>query len=277
MHAPKPPESNSSQTIRLFVWMGAVIGVSCATLLFAFPDGRGPASTIGIGYLLGSLFAHTTMAAAWCAFGPAKLVWRLPFSLLWVAALVGVIQLSFALRRESHVAMMISVSLLAQFVLLQIPLWGLALGLRLHLRHYLNTAGEKKQLQFGIVHLMVVTAISAVLLGIGRLCLGLIPWNRDIAIFVFLAAAAVVFTLPLLLAALMNRWALLAIPALLAVIALATYWELSLMKTFISGPGPNMEHFISINAFSVGVLLLFALVVRLNGFRLFIRPAAGLA
>lgn len=57
---------------RVFVWLAPLLGMSWLTLCVLDPDpGRGVSETLGFGYFFGSMLAHTTLAAAWNAFGPA--------------------------------------------------------------------------------------------------------------------------------------------------------------------------------------------------------------
>jgi hypothetical protein len=81
----------------------------------------------------------------------------------------------------------------------------------------------------------------------------------------FLAIAAVVLTLPLLLAALMRNMALPGVLLVLVLIALASAVELPLLKSFHSDAGPGIMSFVAINAFTAATILTIAMVVRCNG------------
>jgi len=95
-----------------------------------------------------------------------------------------------------------------------------------------------------------------------------INFRGEAPIFIFLAVAAIILTLPLLLAAPMRSyWAPAAIVAL-ALIGLATAWEVPLLRMVHSGAGPKIEDFIAINAFTAVVMLVMLTVVRLNGYSL---------
>ena len=87
-------------------------------------------------------------------------------------------------------------------------------------------------------------------------------------IFIFLAVAAIVLTLPLLLAALMRSYWVPAVIVALVLIGLATAWEVPLLRLIHSRAGPKVEDFVSINAFTAGVMLLMLTIVRLNGYSL---------
>ena len=84
---------------RVFFWLGPVLAVSWLTISLLNPDpGRGIVETIGIGYFFGSMYSHTTLAAAWNAFGPGPLAWRLPLSLIWIVMLAFGIAINVGLN-----------------------------------------------------------------------------------------------------------------------------------------------------------------------------------
>jgi hypothetical protein len=95
-------------------------------LLIVAIDSPGPGNDVleGICFALmfGSLFGHTTVAAAWAAFGPGRLLLRVPLSLLWVALLALAIGVNIDIHGgPSNTAFMFGVLLLMQWILLQIP------------------------------------------------------------------------------------------------------------------------------------------------------------
>jgi hypothetical protein len=173
--------------------------------------------------------------------------------------------------------------LLGQWFLVQVPLWGLAIGYGLRLRHR-DDAGlgsDPSERQFGIRQLMIITAIVGVVFGIGRLVVtNLEDRFRDgdeLAVFAFLAIAAIVITVPVLLASLLPRLALPATLVALVLVGFATAWEMPLFRSSGAGRlgGPNAMHVIWINVFTTAWILALAVVARLNGYRL-AAPAPGL-
>ena len=272
------------QRYRVFLWSALLVFPSWLSLAFLDPDpGSGVVEKVALGYFLGSLFGHTTLAATWTAFGPGRLVWRLPLSLIWVASLAAAIAINVGLNggpREAFVV--IGACLLVQWVLLQFPLWGLALGYGIRLRHFeeADRGFNHREHQFGIRQLMIVTTIVAVIFGIGRVAVGQLGEHLNLGrgeapIFIFLAVAAIVFTLPLLLAALMRQLAVPGVLLTLALIGVATASELPLLKALHSGPGPKAGDFIAINAFTAAFTLAIAVIVRLNGYSLATPQANG--
>jgi hypothetical protein len=259
---------------RVFLWLGPVLAVSWLTISLLNPDpGRGFIETLGIGYFFGTMFAHTTLAAAWNAFGPGPLVWRLPLSLVWVFMLAFGIAINVGLNGgPGDAVLVVGGCFFLQWVLLQFPFWGLALGYGLRLRHIDDEGGDPREHQFRIRQLLIVTTIVAVVFGIGRAVIAAagerINFRGEAPIFVFLAVAAIVLTLPLLLAALMRSYWAPAVVVALFLIGLATAWEVPLLRMVHSGGGPKVEDFISINAFTAGVMLLMLTIVRLNGYSL---------
>jgi hypothetical protein len=254
--------------------LGPILAASWLSISVLDPDpGTGISETVGLGYFFGSLFGHATLAAAWTSFGPAPLVWRLPLSLFWVSMVAIGIGINVGLNGGPDEALLVvGACLFAQWAILQFPLWGLALGYGLRLRHIDDVGSDPREHQFGIRQLLIVTTIVAVVFAIGRFIVGLLGENVNIRgeapIFIFLAVAAIVLTLPLLLAALMRWYSTAAVIVTLALIALATAWEVPLLQLVHSGPGPKAEHFIAINAFTAAVMLAVLTVVRLNGYSL---------
>jgi hypothetical protein len=265
-----------SRPNRVFLWAGPVVAFNLLLIAVLDPDpGRGILETIGLGFFFGTLFAHTTLSAAWTAFGPLPLVWRLPLALSWVALLAGAIGINVAVNGGPDEAfVVVGACLFGQWLLLQFPLWGLAIGYGLRLRHADDSQShlDPRQRQFGIRELIIITAIVGVVLGIGRAVVGQLgerfSVGREAPIFLFLGVAAVVVTLPLLLAALMKRWTIPGVLLVLTLIGVVSAFEVQLLRTIAGSPGPKTADFLSINAFSAGVMLLVLSIVRRSGYSL---------
>jgi hypothetical protein len=102
-----------------------------------------------------------------------------------------------------------------------------------------------------------------------------LSWSGDTPIFIFLAVAAVAMTLPLLMAALLPRHAIPATLAVLLVIAAVTAGEYPLQRVLTGGGGggPDVWHFVWINAFQAWWVLAIAIAVRMCGYCL--APRSG--
>jgi len=259
-----------------------ILGLSWVVLALFDPDGSSRRSEyIGLGYLFGTLFGQTTLAAAWTALGPLPWYVRLVLAPLWLAILWGCLALNIGVNGgPGQVLLLFAACLLGQWILVQLPLWGLALGYGLHLQRRSDTVAGKplggvpRQLQFGIRQLLILTAIVAVVLGALRALVLVIIARIDDkgmgegAIFIFLAVAAVVMTLPLVMAALLPRLALPATLVILTLIGLATYWELPLLSLLPKTAGPDTWHFIFINAITSAWILAIIGAMRLGGYGL---------
>jgi hypothetical protein len=181
-------------------------------------------------------------------------------------------------RGEIPVAL--AASLLGQWFLVQLPLWGLALGYRLRLAHGTLTTGngQPPPLQFGIRQLMTLTAIVGVLLGLSRALIVILAsragnfTHGEAFIFMYLATVAVIMTLPLVMAALLPRLPIIASLIVVALIGIATAWELPLfgmLPGVPSGPGgPDFWHFVFMNAFTAAWILAIIAILRRNGYGL---------
>ena len=232
--------------------------------LIPIGPGRGPPNAILIGFSLGTIFGQTTLAATWTAFGPLSLVRRLPLSLAWMGLLGIAIAINIGLQgRPSDAPFVIGACLLGQWLLLQLPLAGLSIGFGLRLRHADSVAHgfDPRELQFGIRQLIIVTAVVGIVLGVGRAVVT--QWSRlytfsdrEAPIFIFLGAASVVLTFPLILAMLMRHLTFRAVALVLVLIGLATAWEFPLLKSLHGGPRPGLTDFIAINVFMVALILL---------------------
>ena len=200
---------------RVFTWVGTLVALSWLSLAFLDPEPPGRDTTIGVGYFLGSFFAHATLAAAWTAFGPGPLSLRGPLSFVWVLMLPAALGINIRVHGgPDEAAMKWGACLLGQWLLLQVPFWGLALGLGLRLRHIdeVEQVSNRGQLRFGIRHLFIVMFIVAVVLGIGRIIVPMISISGQAGAFLaFLALTGIVVTLPLLLGCLMQRQVILGV------------------------------------------------------------------
>lgn len=251
----------------------AAVLCSAGLLLAIKPNGR---EHLAIGLILGIVFGQTNVAAAWVVLGPGPLLWRLPLSLAWFCLLFGCFALNIGLNGGPNSELLeLGACFFGQWVLVQGPLWLLAIFYGLRLQH--ETRGEvvaPGARQFGLQQLMIFTAIIGVVLGLGRaLVLTLLParaWlGGETVIFIFLAIAAIVTTLPLLISSLLPRWALPATVILLVLIALATLFELPLLRALqMRGPGPDTAHLCWINLFTSAWVLIFTLAARFTGYRL---------
>lgn len=247
---------------------GLPLALSWWSLVLVDPSPPG-SDTVRIGYFLGSLFAHATLAAAWTALGPGPLAYRVPLSILWVGSLPVAVGINIAINGGPHSgALTVGGCLVGQWLLLLLPLAGLARGLGVQLRRIGEEgAGEESErFHFEIRHLLAIMAIVSVLLGAGRAIAPLLSLSTGEApVFVFLAVAAVIVTVPLLLAGLMRRLAPIGVLASLALIAAATLVELPLLKA-LGGAGPQRHHFIAINVASAIVILVVTAILRINGY-----------
>jgi hypothetical protein len=232
-------------------------------------------SVVGSGIVMGTLLGHATLAAGWCALGPAPLIWRLPLSLLWIASLISAH--AFSLRSEplgidqSYLAA-ISIGLSGQWLLVQALLWVLVIGFGLRLRQF-GTAAlcyQHHERQIGIRQLLTLTTIIAVALGIGRMALSSLSNVLDtdflMHFIVILCGPAIIVTLPLLLAALSTRFYIPAVIATALLIAAATPWELLLLNRLytVSGGGPGLSYLVLANLVMGLWVVAFVFAVRMK-------------
>jgi hypothetical protein len=238
-------------------------------------------SELIVGLVLGSMFGQVSLSAAWCALGPFPLIRRLPLSFLWLAAIVVSFGSNVAQQANSHgfqVLVVYGGGMLLQWLLVQFPIWIVVAryGLRVGLPDEASLVRDSRGNQFGIREIMVLTALVAVVLGLGRLMLGGLQGKddfskwRDIVIFAFLAAANAVISLPLLGSILLPRRAITATCGALVFAAFATALEMSLLQLLNPGKGQPDEHvvFAAINVFQAIWVLTVLSILRIGGFNL---------
>jgi hypothetical protein len=238
------------------------------------PDGgTGWWSYAAKGLLIGTMFGQTTIAGAWAALGPYPLLKRLPLSLVWIAVLLLAVAINMTLYDGpgADFIFLWGTCLYGQWLLIQAPLWALAIfgGLRLTHEGDARPPGRADR-QFGIGQLIVFTTIVAVLLGIGRVIAQNLGFRTggETPVFAFLAVAATVTTVPLPLAVLLKRRGLLALALALLLLAGFTFWELPLLKSMSPGGGPDFWHLAWINGTSAAWVLTIAGILRRGGYRL---------
>ena len=267
---------------RPFLWIVPLVTLGIAFVTFMeHDDGPRPIEYLSISAFVGTLFGQAALAAVWAALGPLRLRWRLPLSMIWLVVLIAGLGVNMAIHSPGggdaiEFMAVIGGCLLALWTLMLLPLGSLAVwhGLRIRHRTEPGRPPQPRDRQFGIRQVMIVTAVVGVVLGLGR---ALIVWllsqesvrDGEPLIFVFLAIAGVVMMLPLVLAALLPRWAVPASLAVLVLIGLATTWEASLFNLLPRrGGAPDYWHFLLINAFTAFWVLGVITLVRLGGFGL---------
>jgi hypothetical protein len=252
------------------VYLLPLLGLSWLLIALLEPTGPAPLEHIIIGYILGTAFGQTTLASAWTALGPAPLLWRLPLSLAWVAALLIAILLNVAIHDPPSVdiALIMSACLAGQWILVQLPLWALAIAYGLRVGHRDDaqspTIGDR---QFGIRQLLILTTIVAMVLAACRWVVTSVAAETDwteAPVFAFLAIAAVAIALPLIVAGLLPRFSLVASAIVAGLIGLLTWWELPLVN--MVGGGPDVWHLLIINVFQVAWIWAILLLLRFCGY-----------
>jgi hypothetical protein len=266
---------------RVLRWIGPLIGLGPLLIVAIQSEPQPkPWEYVTIGLVYGTFFGHATLAAAWTALGPLPLVWRLPLSLGWLAALIAALAVNMSVHGPGDDAEILAIFgcvILGQWAVAQTPMWGLSIGYGVRLRYTsdADAATDRNERQFGIRQVMVVTAIVAIVLGIGRVLIPALVKPDVFAagpliIIAFLAGTGIVMMLPLLLAALLPRLAVPTSLLMLILIGLGTAAELPLLTAInrVPGGGPNSWHFYGINGFQAAWVLALAGSMRLGGYRL---------
>lgn len=266
-HLVSAKEVTLSPRYQVGLWLGVILVLNWFTVSLVEPRG-----TVLLGYFVGSLSANATLAAAWAALGPGRLVWRLPLSIGWVFMQLICVAVNISINRgPSNGVFVIGVLLGVQWLILQLPLWGMNLGAGLQVQYGEAVSGDAStgQVRFGIRDLFILMGIVALFLGIGRVAIPYVDMSggHEVYIFVFLGVAGVFMTLPLLVAALLQRMIVRGVVAAVFFIVMGTLAELPVFEQ-LGGPGPDIEDFIAINTAGAMLVLVVAGVVRLCGYSL---------
>jgi hypothetical protein len=262
---------------KLAIFASALGFVALCSIAFVPPEFPRVPELVGFCFILGTMYTQVTLAAAWMAFGPLPFLWRLPLSLASVASLILAFGVNLSLYDGPGWELIIVLGgcLLAQWLIAQVPLWGLGLAYGVRVLHpsQLQRQPDPRERQFGIRELLIFTTIIGVILGLGRALVANMPRtvgvDHAVGIFAFLSVAAILLSMPLLIAGLLPHYWRRAIAIGLLVIVAATIGELPLLNSTV-GPagGPDASHLALINAFTSAWVLVYIVVIRRAGYRL---------
>ena len=271
---------------QVIFWTAPLIALTWLMIVVVDPTPGGQViQSIAVGFFLGAMYGQTTLAAVWTVVGPGPLARRLRYSLVWIALLAVAVAMNthFHDWPSRSMAVVISLCLVGQWIVVQSVLWGLVVGFGLHLHHAEDRQHNENlhQVQFGIRQLIFVTTIVGVILGIGRVIIdpikaNLSPDRVEMVIFVFLAVAAALLTLPLVVAGLMRHLAIPGVALTLVLVGVITAFEMPLLQVLQPRFGPETSDFIAINTFTALMILTVLAIVRINGYNLarFQKPSA---
>ncbi len=258
---------------RVYLIAGSLLAINYFTLVVIAPRSMG---VVSLGYFIGSLFSHAALAAAWSALRPGKLRVRLVLSLLWVFALPVAAAMNIAFHGGPRGgAVMLGGCLFGLWLMMLLLFAGLVwkTGIQLQGNQRVSKA-TSRQTQFEIRELMALMTASAIVVGVGRLLLPNVAFRGELLAFIFLSISTVVTTLPLIIAALLKRYAVAGVLCALGLIALTSYFQAAILDS-LGGSGPGTDDFVSINVSSAVLILMVASVVRLNGFSLYTKQLAA--
>ena len=273
----------SKNDARVFVPLAIAAALSILLIVCMNPDAIGSARYITLGILIGSLYSNTTLAGVFSALGPSAV----PFHLFWIRVLVSAVWngcLIIALTLNiaffggpSHAPLMIGSCLFGQWILIAGSLGFFAKSHHLQIAQVVPTsaavgAESNGEYQFKIMQLLVLTTAAAVVFAVGRIVMPVVVSSgREWPIFVFLAVAQIIMTLPLFLAALLRKYALVGLAIAGAQLSFGTYFEAKMINSLIGGGGPRLNDFIAINIASAILMLAFAIILRFHNYTLILR------
>jgi hypothetical protein len=253
--------------------VAAVCAVSlCGTIAVPHTSNR----YLEIGMVLGTLLSHSLLATAWATLGPGGW-WRLPLATVWML----LVPFAFVVK---HGFDNVSALLFTQWATLALSCF-LAISSRLLFNVQIIRSSpqtpesravkgddlQRRTVQFGILHLVTVTTAVAILLGVARLLLVSFRQSlgglAELSTFAFLVVAALVMSIPLLLAILSMKRPIISTAVVLVFIGVGTAYEVSLLQA-IGLSGPDWLHILLINLFCLGQVLVVSIAARASGYRL---------
>jgi hypothetical protein len=247
------------------------------------PDSRYVSEYFVVAILFGSLFGQTTCASIWSSLGTGQHWVRLTLTLGWFLILVaGMAVLAARMNGPGDEIVIIwAGTMLVQSLIIQVPLWIVrtVTGLRLAVHNELVGDGSER-VQFRIMHMMFFTAFIAIVIGIGQGLIRLIGTditrlNDGWPIFLYLAGSAILVSLPVAAASLLERHLVPALLVAVVLVVLVTAAAYPMMQALgLQRNGPNLYHIVSINASVAMVVLVYCLGLRYFGFRLTIGQVA---
>jgi len=226
---------------------------------------------------IGSMFAGATIAATWTAWGPYPFLYRLPLALVWIAALVSPPRFwSDSEYMANQLVVLYGSVLLTLWVAVQIPLWIMWFAGGLGLRTTGVSAPESRipKFQYSIRQIMAFTAIVAVVVAVAQCLVSFanFNWSQNIISFVLFGCtsfASAVVSLPLLVAIVSRRRAIIALMAWVVIAVVVTWAETKFLDAF--HPWFLYDFLLisfGINAFASAWVALYGLLMRKLGYRL---------
>ena len=264
------------------MWSRFLVPVSVQLLLIAtciwiilYNIQPGPRDHLGIGFMLGSLFGHSTLASGWVVFGPGGWL-RLPLAFVWLLAIPCACSLHTIIFPNSPDSGIIWLSGFFVMAIVQVLAWPLRYWRRLRICRPVqaNDVTEERvpSHQFGIRELMILTTIVAVFIAGGRLILPHLLrrlGSGEAAIFAFLIVASIIICIPVTFSILAMRRPVIPTLMLLVFVAVVTYIELPLLSSLgLPRGGPDRLHLILINVFSILPVVIVCVILRLAGYQL---------
>jgi hypothetical protein len=169
---------------------------------------------------------------------------------------------------------MMAACLAGQWLAVQAPLWGMRRWYRVSLRRP-GSERSPGAVQFSIREIMILTAIIAVLLGLGRMFIQaeFLSWlprrHGDILPILFVTLTAIITTLPLLCSLGLQRFSPIAVALSLALVVVATFVERPILMQIGAGNPPDLIWLLAaINGVQTFWIFVIGGLVRYAGYRL---------
>ena len=201
---------------------------------------------------LGLLIAQPCLLSIWCALGSQKLIVRIPAAMGMLAVLT-IVYLSLLVSdgAPAEVTFVLAGCAIALTLLIQVPAWIFRASTKLTIVLPTETKSSISSSQYGIKHLMISTAIAAIVVTVAQANAPHIssdqsgvPWLSLILFLAFFIIVASILSF-LILAVVFNQKRRLIFAILLMVILLAApLASLEVLRSVINAspmPGPNFQ------------------------------------
>ncbi len=251
--------------------LASAIGNVGGTLFFWNTSG-GPIAAFALCLALGLMVAQPCSLAVWCALGAQKFVLRIPLTMGILACLVFLYTGTLFVMENSmplEIPIVFVASSLVLNVLIQVPLWIFRVTTGNFISPLITHQETEQGSQFGIKHLMMATAIAAVIAAVSNYVFGTGELDRGVRwveVTGFLMAFELLVSMITLLcvALVFSNVSRVPVSILTAIVVIAG--PIGVRETINAVTTGGFNHSILINIYGFTISLTMALTVVLFAF-----------
>lgn len=218
--------------------------------------------------------------AGWCVLGPFSSIRRFIFSVGWlIAALFShayLMSLMFPASSPGERGFRLAGLLVVQWLAVQIAFWPLAISCHLRISRGALGVSDNRWGQYSIGELLILTALAAMVLGAGRIAIGVyglegIDGGRILAAVLhesWIVVTNSIIALLLINATLIRRHAVLATFAAIALVGVITHLEVPFAERLMGTVDATYLQSVATNILQSAWILGLLLTLRAGGYRM---------